>query len=99
MRGHDLLDGVVSVLTSKVCDLLRKERERDIHKYAEHAKQMQNELASYQHSVASVDDILKRHNGYITAPQYLWVQEQLKEFLATHQSQTSQDIEASDSPE
>jgi hypothetical protein len=99
MRGHDLLDGVVSVLTSKVCDLLRKERERDIHKYAEHAKQMQNELASYQHSVASVDDILKRHNGYITAPQYLWVQEQLKKFLATHQSQTSQDIEASDSPE
>jgi hypothetical protein len=84
MRGHDLLDGVVSVLTSKVCDLLRKERERDIHKYAEHAKQMQNELASYQHSVASVDDALKHHNGYVTTPQYLWVQDQLKRFLEQH---------------
>ena len=83
MRGHDLLDGIVSMLTSKVCDLLRKERERDIRKYAEHNKQMQNELASYQHSVASVDDILKHHNGYATAPQYLWVQDQIKAFLAS----------------
>ena len=84
MRGHDLLDGVVSMLTGKVCELLRKERERDIRKYAEHNKQMQNELASYQHSVASVDDVLKRHNGFQTAPQYVWVQEQIKKFIATH---------------
>ena len=83
MRGHDLLDGIVSLLTTKVCDQLRRERERDIHKFAEHAKQMQNELASYQHSVASVDDILKHHHGYATAPQYLWVQDQIKAFLAS----------------
>ena len=81
MRGHDLLDGIVSMLTAKVCDQLRRERERDIHKYAEHAKQMQNELASYQHSVASVDDVLKHHNGYMTTPQYLWVQAQITQFL------------------
>ena len=84
MRGHDLLDGVVALLTSKVCDMLRRERERDIHKYAEHAKQMQNELASYQHSVAPVEDVLKHHNGYATTPQYLWVQDQLKRFLEQH---------------
>jgi hypothetical protein len=82
MRGHDLLDGIVSMLTAKVCDLLRKERERDIRKYAEHNKQMQNELSSYQHSVASVDDVLKRHSGFMTTPQYLWVQDQLRKFLS-----------------
>ena len=87
MRGHDLLDGIVSMLTAKVCDLLRKERERDIRKYAEHNKQMQNELASYQHSVASVDDILKHHNGYATAPQYLWIQERIKTFMDGHKAQ------------
>ena len=81
MRGHDLHDGVVAPMLCGVCEMLRREREREIRDLAEHAQQMQNELAAYQHAVAGVEEMLRKHTGYTDAPQYRQVTERVRAFL------------------
>ncbi len=81
MRGHDLFDGIVSPMLSGVCEALRREREKQIRHLALHAVQMQNELSAYQHAVSSVEEMLRRHTGYVTAPAYARVQSDLRDML------------------
>ena len=68
IQGHTLFDNVVSPLLTPVCILLRKEREREIKKLAEHEIQRQNELSCYQHSQNSVEEMLKKNVGFKNAP-------------------------------
>lgn len=82
IRGHDLLDGIVAPLLQGVCDALRREREREIRHLAVHDTQKQNELASYQHSVAPVAEMLSKHTGYVDCPEYEKIQQDVKDFLA-----------------
>ena len=70
MRGHDLFDGVVVPLLNSVCEVLHREREREIRRLANHQVQMQNELAAYQHVVSTVEEMLRRHTNYVSAPLY-----------------------------
>ena len=81
MRGHDLYDGVIVPVAEKVCELLRKEREREIRQLAEHDKQLQNELASYQHSIDDVTKTLRKNFGFKDAPHYKMVVAKLKNFI------------------
>lgn len=81
MRGHDLFDGIVAPLTGGVCELLRREREREIRRLAEHNIQMQNELSAYQHSSASIEEMLRKHTGYKECEQYKMVQNSIRKFL------------------
>lgn len=84
MRGHDLLDGVVGPMLTSICDSLRREREREIRKLAEHPVQMQNELAAYQHATAGLDEMLRKHTAYMQAPLYLQIQQDITTFLEKH---------------
>lgn len=86
MRGHDLQDGIVIPIMNTVCELLRREREREIRQLAEHATQQQNELAAYQHSTSSVADMLKKHTGYVTSEPYLRMVADLQNFLEQHKT-------------
>lgn len=70
VRGHDLLDGVVAPLLTAVCERLRREREREIARLACHNVQKQNELASYQHAIAPVEEMLRKHTAYHRAPEF-----------------------------
>lgn len=70
MRGHDLFDGIVAPLLDSVCEVLRREREREIRRLATHNVQMQNELSAYQHSVSTVEEMLRKHTTYVSAPLY-----------------------------
>lgn len=81
IRGHDLFDAVVSPLVSKVCEVLRREREREIRRLAINEKQMQGELASYQHSISPSDFMLRKQNGFTDAPEYLKILEDLRQFV------------------
>ncbi len=83
MRGHDLFDSVVSPLLSGVCEMLRREREREIRRLAEHNTQMQNELSAYQHSSAPFEEMLRKHSGYREAAPYRHVQADIRRFLST----------------
>ena len=64
MRGHDLVDVVLGPILSAVCEVLRREREREITQLACHAVQQQNELAAYRHAIAPVEEMLRKHTAY-----------------------------------
>ncbi len=97
MRGHDLVDGVVTPLLAFVCERLRRERERDIRKFAVHAVQEQNELSAYQHSIIPLDKALRRHLAYVDCPLYQRIQDDIRRRIlrqgataATEQTKGSQ---------
>ncbi len=90
MRGHDLFDGVVGPLLDGICESLRREREREIRRLAEHSVQLQNELAAYQHASSSVEEMLRKHMGYTGAEQYLKIQEDIRRFLSGQEKNTSE---------
>ncbi len=81
VRGHDLFDGIVAPMLSGVCDTLRREREREIKRLADHATQMQNELASYQHAVAPVTEMLRKQTGYTSADAYQRIVADIRKFV------------------
>jgi len=94
MRGHDLFDGIVAPMLQGVCDALRKEREKEIRRLAVHAQQQQNEMASYEHSIASVSEMLQKHTGYYDCPEYRKVQKRVRKFLKGLPSKKSGDVGA-----
>lgn len=83
VRGHDIFDNIVSPLIDEVCTVLRREREREIRKYALHNTQCMNELAGYQHSSASPEEMLRKHTEYRRSKLYQRIQDDLRDFL-TH---------------
>lgn len=64
MRGHDLFEHVVGPILEAVCTKLRREREAEIVRLAVHEMQKHNELASYQHSCAPWQEMLRKHDFY-----------------------------------
>ncbi len=94
MRGHDLFDGVVMPVLSAVCEQLRREREREIKRLAEHDTQRQNELSAYQHAMGDIAEMLRKHTAYTDCPQYQQVQADLRKLIASiEKSLTSNDTE------
>jgi len=83
VRGHDIFDNIVSPLLDGVCNVLRREREREIRRYAVHNTQCMNELAGYQHSSALPEEMLRKHTEYRKSKLYQRIQEDLRDFL-TH---------------
>ncbi|MBR4426591.1 MAG: DUF4435 domain-containing protein, partial [Spirochaetales bacterium] len=49
IQGHALMEGVVLPLLQPVCNILRREREKEISQLAAHSQQKQNELSGYRH--------------------------------------------------
>lgn len=88
IQGHTLFDNVVSPLLTPVCILLRKEREREIKKLAEHEIQRQNELSCYQHSQNSVEEMLKKNVGFKNAPPYQQLCRDLAKLVENAKGQT-----------
>lgn len=60
MQGHHVMDNVVMKLLIPVCTALRREREQEIKRLAEHNEQFRNELTCYQNSQVNVEIMLKR---------------------------------------
>lgn len=81
MRGHDLFDGVVYPLLEGVCEQLRREREHEIRRLAEHNVQMQNELSAYQNAAGNLAEMLRKHTLYEACPLYARVQEDIRKLL------------------
>lgn len=86
MRGHDIFDGIVTPLLGGICEMLRREREREIRKFAEHNVQMQNELSAYQNATASIEEMLRKHTAYMACPLYQRVQNDIRQWLALRQT-------------
>ena len=79
MRGHDLFDALVLPLLDKVCERLRREREREIMSLACHERQRLNELQGYRHACSSPQEMLRKHTGYQDCPPYRQILESLRQ--------------------
>lgn len=82
MQGHHVMDNVVMKLLTPVCVLLRREREQEIKRLAEHNEQFRNELTCYQNSQVNVEIMLKKNSAYKRLYQYQWLREDIEEYLS-----------------
>lgn len=81
VQGHHLLDNVVMRVLTPICTVLRREREDEIKRLANHGEQYRNELTSYQNSQLNVGLVLKKNSGYKGLYHYQWLREDLKKFV------------------
>ena len=82
IQGHHLFDTIVSPMLSKVCNLLRQERQQEISRSVAHKTQKRNEMSCYENSLQDVKTMLKKNNGYIFSPQFQQLQADIRSYLA-----------------
>lgn len=81
IQGHHIMDNVVMKLLIPVCTALRREREQEIKKLAEHDEQFRNELTCYQNSQINVEIMLKKNSAYKALYLHQWLRDDVREFL------------------
>ena len=82
MQGHHVMDNVVMKLLVPVCTILRREREQEIKRLAEHNEQFRNELTCYENSQINVGVMLKKNVAFKKLIHYEWLRRDIREYLA-----------------
>ena len=70
IQGHALMEGVVLTLLNPICNILRREREKEISQLAVHNQQKQNELSGYRHSQSPIDLMLRKGTDFKQSAPY-----------------------------
>ena len=83
IQGHHLFDTVVSPMLSKVCNLLRQERQNEIYRATAHKTQKRNEMTCYENSLQDIKVMLKKNTGYMMSEQFHRIQTDIKNYLDT----------------
>ena len=86
IQGHHLFDTVVSPILSKVCNLLRQERQNEIYHASAHKTQKRNEMSCYENSLQDIKVMLKKNTGYMISEQFQHVQADIRHYLDQDQS-------------
>lgn len=81
IQGHHIKDNVVLKLLGPVCTVLRRERETEIKKLAEHEEQYHNEITCYDNSQGSLEMVLRKSTSYQSLYLYQWLREDLTDFM------------------
>jgi len=81
IQGHHLFDTVVSPILSKVCNLLRQERQTEISRARAHQTQKHNEMTCYENSLQDIKVMLKKNSGYMSSEQFRRIQEDIGTYL------------------
>ena len=81
IQGHHLFDTVVAPILSKVCNLLRQERQNEIYHAAAHRTQKRNELSCYENSLQDVKAMLKKNTGYTLSQPFRRLQADIDDAL------------------
>lgn len=83
IQGHHLFDTVVSPILSKVCNLLRQERQNEIYHASAHRTQKRNEMSCYENSLQDIKTMLKKNTGYASSEQFQRLQSDIRSYLGT----------------
>ena len=83
IQGHHLFDTVVTPILSKVCNLLRQERQNEIYYATAHKTQKRNEMSCYENSLQDIKVMLKKNTGYTTSEQFRRLQDDIRKYLGT----------------
>ena len=86
IQGHHLFDTVVSPILSKVCNLLRQERQNEIYHASAHKTQKRNEMSCYENSLQDIKAMLKKNNGYMVSDQFRRLQDDVRQYLDSNAS-------------
>jgi len=81
MQGHHLFDNVVAPILSKVCNLLRQERQTEIYQSKAHHTQKRNEMSCYENSRQDIKTMLKKNTGYMVSEPFRRIQDDIRAFL------------------
>ena len=81
IQGHHLFDTVVSPILSKVCNLLRQERQNEIYHASAHRTQKRNEMSCYENSLQDIKTMLKKNTGYMACEQFQRLQSDIRAYL------------------
>ncbi len=81
IQGHHLFDTVVAPMLTKVCNRLRAEREQEINRTSIHDTQRRNELSCYENSLENIRSMMKRNMGYMNAPEFIRLQDDIEKYL------------------
>lgn len=81
IQGHHLFDTVVSPILSKVCNLLRQERQNEIYHATAHKTQKRNEMTCYENSLQDIKVMLKKNSGYTSSDQFRLLQNDIRKYL------------------
>jgi len=81
IQGHHLFDTVVAPILSKVCNLLRQERQNEISRATAHRTQKRNEMSCYENSLQDVKTMLKKNSGYTTSQPFRRLQDDIRRYL------------------
>ena len=81
IQGHHLFDTVVAPIVSKVCNLLRQERQNEIYHASAHKTQKRNEMSCYENALQDVKAMLKKNTGYMQAEPFLRLQNDIRRYL------------------
>ena len=81
IQGHHLFDTVASPLLSKVCNLLRQERQNEIYHASAHKTQKRNEMTCYENSLQDIKVMLKKNTGYMTSEPFRRLQADVRKYL------------------
>ena len=95
IQGHHIFDTVVAPIMTKVCNVLRQERETEICQTSSHRTQMRNEMSCYENSLEDVRSMLKKNVGYIACPQFVKLQDDITAFLQPNKTITHADGQTS----
>jgi hypothetical protein len=81
IQGHHIMDNVVTKLLAPICAALRKQREDEILRLAEHDEQCRNELTAYRNSQSDVAATLRKNTGYKSLYLYRKLRNDLEAFM------------------
>ena len=81
IQGHALMDGVVLPLLTPICNILRKEREKEISQLAIHGQQKQNELSGYRHSQSPIDLMQRKGTAFKQSAPYRLLRADLEKLV------------------
>lgn len=88
IQGHHLMDNVVSSAMEPVLTILRREREKDIKFLANgNQKQMDNELACYNHSICPFEAMIRRNTDFKDSEQYQQIHAHITRVLDSFEEQ------------
>jgi hypothetical protein len=81
IQGHHLFDTIVAPMLTKVCNLLRQERQQEIYYATAHRTQKRNEMSCYENSLQDVKTMLKKNSGYTSSEPFLRLQHDIRNYL------------------
>ena len=81
IQGHHIMESVTMKILTPVCNALRREREEEIKRLAEHHVQFRNELTCYERSLLPGDVVLKKQTGFKDSSVYKMLEKDIREFL------------------